>query len=197
MCWSWQVSLATFSVCSLSVYQWFQNGFISGKDALFWMSFISMQFVETLLWWSINWHIPWLNTLGSGLGAAIILSQPLASINRIPQPENWTRFYLLAILVFIVLGGFKDLELRSRVSKRGHLLWLWLTQNPIAIATWVFFLLAPLLVNKYAISFTAGFATFVISLYFYARDGTWASIWCWLAAIFVLWGWISKFYINQ
>ncbi len=186
MCWSWEVSLATFAVGAGSVWSWYQRKQITLPHALFWLSFISMQLIETILWVSINNNLVLLNKIGSILGAGIIAIQPIASANRLSNKQLWFILYIIAFIAFLLFGK-KGIEFDTVVAKNGHLMWKWIPTEPIWIGLWAFFLLAPSW--NYPLGFAAGLFTFLISLYLYSKDGTWGSMWCWIVALFVLYHW--------
>lgn len=178
MCYNYQVSRDTFLLSLYAAY------FIWRDNQLwalaFWMSFVSMQFVEYFLWQNI--HNPPLNHLWSWMGLILICLQPSMSIMA-SNMRKQKKHYLLAgysLLVLYMIISAKNVY--TTVGPNGHLLWKWLVSYPVwVIVLWCLFLIIPLFSGT---SWMAGLFTFLVllvSLYYYYKEGTWGTMWCWMA----------------
>lgn len=164
------------------------NGVIGPLDALFIQSFVGMQLVEFFLWRALDAGA---STRAASLaGLALILAQPAASALRLTQADQnptlgWAilAVYVAGAAAYMLLHRATS-HLETTVGDSGHLRWRWVSSSPYALAAWATVLIAPMLFmrggkNRWAAILSV--ATLLASCWFFWRDGTWGSIWCWVA----------------
>ena len=183
MCWNPEVSMSTFLFSTTAVMLAYSQGLVTLPYLLFLMSFISIQLIEFFLHISRGSGV--LNTIFSIAGFATIAAQPLLAINAINDADFAYKRELTAVYIagVILLAAYLRPEFRTVVGPYGHLVWKWLRVPVIAILIWFGFLSVKFVVDKSwlllaFIALTAG-----VSYASYAADGTWGSMWCWIANI--------------
>jgi len=150
------------------------------------MSFSLVQLFEFLLWTFL--HNPDWNRILSFMLLLLVIMQPLMAILSMPETHTYKNILLLgygAFVFLIILWSIMNpIRLKTSISPNGHLFWEWL-QFPIPfIAMWIILFLTPIYFNsqlKYHIGLIFSILTVGFSLYYYYREGTWASIWCWIS----------------
>jgi len=145
------------------------------------MSFVTMQFIEFILWRHLK--IKSVNQLFSIIGVLLLTLQPIASILLVEDQTLRTRLLLtygipaLGYIIYLLMTK----KFQTTVSPAGHLRWNWAFPDYfiLMIAYYMFFLYLPLLINRnyFALLFTL--SLFVVTYYFYYRDGSAGSLWCW------------------
>lgn len=166
------------------------NGVIGPFDALFIQSFVGIQLVEFFLWRAVDAGA---STRAASLaGLALILAQPAASALRLTQADQnptlgWAIFaaYVAGSAAFMLVCRATS-RLETTVGESGHLRWWWVSTSPFVLAAWATALIAPMLFmrgGKNAAGAILGVATLISSCWFFWRDGTWGSIWCWVANV--------------
>ena len=165
------------------------NGVIDVVDALFIQSFVSMQLVEFFLWRAIDSGGS--TRVASMAGLSLIAVQPVLSAARLLMPGQSPALgaallaaYSLPCVLFALRAG--PIVFETTVGSSGHLQWEWLRVDTLVVAAWAAVLIAPMLflsprwLNLSAAAFVLG--TLLVSCYFGWRDGSWGTIWCWVAA---------------
>jgi hypothetical protein len=147
------------------------------------MSFISIQLIEFFLHISRGSGV--LNTIFSIAGFATIAAQPLLAINAINDADFAYKRELTAVYIagVILLAAYLRPEFRTVVGPYGHLVWKWLRVPVIAILIWFGFLSVKFVIDKSWLLLTFITLTAGVSYASYAADGTWGSMWCWIANI--------------
>jgi hypothetical protein len=199
MCWNQYVSINTFvfGIFVLLLVA-FNNKYSSYKidvfknayAYLFMLSVISMQFLEFLLWRNIN--NPLINQIVSTLGLILLALQPFTSlllINDIKLRNKLLGIYSVSSLIFLLYTIYST-KIHTKISKAGHLAWYWTNSkvpllNMIALIFYLIFLFFPIMYNKYYTIIAFLFIFFVIK-YYYDKDGSANSIWCFFVNIIML-----------
>ena len=192
MCWNQYVSINTFlfGVFVLTLiainnkYSKYKiKEFNNGFTYFFFMSFITMQFFEFLLWRNLD--NPVINNLISIAGGFLLLIQPIASLTML---ENVTLRNKLLLIYSIPAVSYFAYRARNRkfnttVSKNGHLAWKWggPHYNVVTHSFYLFFLYYALFVNKHYFAIFLSVTLFAISYYTYNKDGSAGSMWCWIS----------------
>ncbi len=186
MCWNPEVSMTTFLFSTTAVMLAYHNNIITLPFLLFLMSFISMQLIEFFLW--INLNNRSLNKLFSGLGYALILSQPLFALLSTSSNYPYKSLLVLGyIALVVIILTVVPIHLSSEVGANKHLQWNWLNIPVYLGIPWFLFFFA-----KFAITGEYGmllytFITVAVSYYFYRatkvnrETGVWGTMWCWVA----------------
>jgi hypothetical protein len=198
MCWNKDISLNTFLfssfVLGLILYnnkytRYKIKAFDDFWLVLFFMIFISVQFVEYFVW--INLKNKWYNTFFSAILLFITIIQPLVSLMII---KNYNlRFYMIISYIIITISyisyifssNYSNL-LNTVISKKGHLDWNYIHNDNIYLQyivnlLWLFFFLFSLFYEKNYVGLMIGIGTFLVTLYNYSNDKSTGSIWCWVA----------------
>ena len=192
MCWNQYVSINTFVFGIFGILliafnnqysdyklKFFQNAYAY----VFMLSFIFMQLFEFILWRNLDNQV--INRLMSILGFLLLAFQPFASLlllNNIPFRNKLLLAYAIPALIF-VFHNLLTTNIFTKVSPAGHLQWNWTSYKNITLVKFLiipfflFFLFFSLLYNKYYYSLLVLFLYF-LSIYYYGKDGTSASIWC-------------------
>lgn len=184
------------------------NGVIAPMDALFVQVFAGMQLVEFFMWRAIEAGTS--TRPASMAGLALILAQPAVSALRLAQTGHggrprlgWAVLAAYVVITTIYMTFTHPTRFESEVGASGHLRWLWASSSSktsastYAVAAWATALIAPLVLMRggwnHACAALA-VLTLLASCWFFWRDGTWGSVWCWvvnavslgiIAAVFV------------
>lgn len=198
MCWNKEVSLNTFlfsfGVLLLIIYnnKYTQYKIKELNNIRFYMflsSIIFVQLLEYFIW--ININNSFYNQIFTTLVILLTLLQPVFSLLLIDNKklrDNILYFYII-ILIPISIDLFRSTKLQSIVSKLGHLEWGIIKNKPslvmkylswIFIIVWLFCLFFPIIYIKNYWLLIVGFLTLLVSVYYYFKDNTLRSLWCWL-----------------
>ena len=199
MCWNQWVSINTFLfgvfvLCLIAMNNRYSNykidEFKNPYMYFFFMSFISMQFFEFLLWRNLknrDWNY-WISMAGSFL----LLIQPIASLMLL-KDVNLRKTMLLCYSIPAGLAFFYNVvgnDFSTTVSKCGHLKWNWLAKKSnlsyLRYAFYLFFMLYSFYVNKQFVSILFALLLFAISYYSYYKHGSAGSLWCWIVNIVMI-----------
>jgi hypothetical protein len=175
--------MSTFLFSTTAVMLAYSQGLVTLPYLLFLMSFISIQLIEFFLHISRGSGV--LNTIFSIAGFATIAAQPLLAINAINDADFAYKRELTAVYIagVILLAAYLRPEFRTVVGPYGHLVWKWLRVPVIAILIWFGFLSVKFVIDKSWLLLTFITLTAGVSYASYAADGTWGSVWCWIANI--------------
>lgn len=178
MCYSAQVSIDTFLLSLYAAYFiWRQNKLWALG---FWMSFTSIQLVEYFLWNNLK-SMP-INVFWSWVSVVLVCIQPFLSIMSSQIHKKFS--IVMAYFLFVACMILHTKNVRTKVGPRGHLLWQWITNYPIwVMIVWSCFLLAPMFFSTNKLSGVFTFFVLLVSWYYYYKDGTWGSMWCWMATM--------------
>lgn len=180
MCWNADISLNTFLFSTFAVLLATFNGILPWMEALYYMSFISMQLSEYIAWKDLSD-----TRFASLMGLSLILVQPLLNILSIPSWSPLKEQLLIAYILFIgcvmVYVVYRGVELRMSKASNGHLTWHWLKFPGVFLWIWVIFILTPSLIVRNYIQFTVNVIVVSVVYYTYIQSNTWGSIWCWVA----------------
>jgi hypothetical protein len=198
MCWNQYVSLNTFVfgvfVLILIAFnnrysQYKIKEFENPYTYFFMVSFISMQFIEFILWRNLN--NPLINKIFSILGSLLLVIQPIASLlmlKDIPIRNKLLGIYTVPAFIYSLYMASKT-DFNTTISKTGHLKWNWINtnySNVFAYAFYLFFLYYSPFVNKNYIGIIFTLASFAMYYYLYYTEGSSGSLWCWSVNIIML-----------
>jgi len=189
MCWNEHVSLNTFLFSSfvllLILYNnTYTNYKIKYFDSLwiylFFVSFISMQLIEFFIWRNIN--NTFYNHIFSTMAATLIFIQPVITLMMISNVSLRNNLLVAYLVFFIPYFTYKFItnNMKSQVSNRGHLVWLFIDTNLLLFMGWLFFFLFSFIYTQNFYGFLFGIVLFLISYYNYYKDRTIGSMWCWV-----------------
>lgn len=194
MCWSAEASLNTFLFALFGAAIALFNRVADPRLVLFLMTFSAVQLVEFFAWRRIRDRTGLPIRTVAVLLALVIVIEPVASIALLDGARTralWWAAYgafvaLAALLAFSgSLGRVPEWTLR--VAPNGHLRWDWLLDRSLAVnvlgLAWAAFLIAPLWFSGYRWAFAYALASLALSVVCYWREGTLASMWCWIAAL--------------
>jgi len=201
MCWNKQVSLNTFifsfGVLLLIIYNNLFTQYKIKELNNFWIylflcSIIFVQLLEYFIWNNMN--NPFYNQLFTTLVIILTLLQPVFSLLLISDKK--LRDYILGFYTFIaipfVVYLFNTTKLESVVSSLGHLQWgiskskgnqIGKYFSALFVMVWLFGLLFPIFYIKNYFLLLLGIFTLLVSVYYYYRDNSIRSLWCWLTNI--------------
>jgi len=203
MCWNKDISLNTFIFGYFALsFIYITNTYTKYKTPtfdnpltyLFMFAVISMQLTEYFLWKNIKNKS--LNQYYSKISWLVVVSQPLILMFMIP---GWMRyvmlgFYGLFSLTFkLFFPKFGNAEFHTSVGKNGHLVWEWMSSKEplkdnliyVHIICWLFYIIPLLLIqNTWLTVFSIG--SLLLSIFFYYRQGTFGTMWCWSVNLFLL-----------
>jgi hypothetical protein len=199
MCWSAEVSLASFIISAMGCLILFLIGTVTEKILALYLGFVSlMQLVEYGLW--TNQTCDAEHKQVSILGMTLNLAQPLVLSGLIlamnpsaPIPKILTicGVYILAILpsIFTYLST-NELQCTTASSKDPHLVWNWTILPNEWFYHGVYLLALTLLpaigLPKRSTGIAFGLATvgsYALSRLVYTRQ-VFGSMWCWYVALF-------------
>lgn len=180
MCWNARVSLNTYVVALFGTLFALANGM--SLNLVAWIHLFSMmQLVEHFIWRNIA-NAKW-NTIFSTLGLLILVLEPVASMFLMnPSPLRKKLLSLYAVFVLVTFVMFYPWKPYTRIANNGHLAWEWQGTIPIWYnVIWVIFFIVPIFLAGYKILGFVAVTTVLITYYTYHRDGSWGSMWCWIA----------------
>jgi hypothetical protein len=189
MCWNEHVSLNTFLFSSfvllLIVYN---NRYTPYKITIFndvwkyifFISFISMQLIEFFIWRNID--NTFYNNIFSTMAAILIFIQPIISLVLLPDISLRNNLLVMYLVFFIPYFTYKFInnDMKSQISNKGHLEWLFFDTNMLLFSGWLFFFLFSFFYNRSIGVLLFGIVLFCISWYNYYKDKTIGSMWCWI-----------------
>lgn len=199
MCWNQYVSINTFVfgifvlllVAFNNKYSTYKIDFFKNPYAyLFILSVITMQFYEFLLWRNINNTT--INKFVSILGLILLALQPFTSlllIEKISLRNNLLTMYSIPALLYLIYT-ISTTNIHTEISKSGHLAWQWTNPNiqilnVIVLIFYLIFLFYPIIYNKYYKALILLFVFFILK-YYYQKDGSANSLWCFSVNIVML-----------
>jgi hypothetical protein len=154
-------------------------------------SVISMQLVEFFIWRNID--NAYYNHLFSIMAFLLLILQPAASLMILTNISlrNMLLFvYLLGAIPFSAYNIATNPQIRSTISKKGHLQWKFLSVIPIyPPIIWLFYLFFILFAFVYEgkwFGFLLGTILLIISYINYGSDQSVNSMWCWGINSFLL-----------
>lgn len=177
MCWNASVSINTFLFSTFAVILAVGNNVLSPVQALFYMSFISMQFIEYLIW-----SKTFSNRNLSMISLLLIVSQPIFSLLCI-KDKNLLFPLLIGYSLFVVyiLSRWNTIDFRTIKSSNGHLSWKWLDFPVIGILIWMFFFFISFIINKTYLYLISGLIIVIACYVLFHETQTWGSLWCWIS----------------
>ena len=189
MCWNEHVSLNTFLFSSfvllLIVYN---NRYTPYKITIFndvwkyifFISFISMQLIEFFIWRNID--NTFYNNIFSTMAAILIFIQPIISLVLLPDISLRNNLLVMYLVFFIPYFTYKFInnDMKSQISNKGHLEWLFFDTNMLLFSGWLFFFLFSFFYTRSISLLLFGIVLFCISWYNYYKDKTVGSMWCWI-----------------
>ena len=189
MCWNEDVSLNTFlfSIFVLllilynNTYTRYKIPFFYGVwKYIFFISFISMQLIEFLIWRNID--NTFYNNVFSTMAALLIFIQPIISLMLLPDISLRNNLLVMYLVFFIPYFTHKFInnDMKSQISNKGHLEWLFLDTNMLLFFGWLFFFLFSFFYTRTIGILLFGIILFCISCYNYYNDKTIGSMWCWI-----------------
>ena len=189
MCWNEDISLNTFLFSSfvllLILYnntstQYKITDFNSAWHYIFYISFISMQLIEFFIWRNID--NKFYNHIFSTMAAMLLFIQPLISLMLLPNISLRNNLLFAYSVLFIPYFTYKYVSnnMKSQISNKGHLMWLFFDTNMLLFFTWLFFFLFSFFYTRSIRTVIFGSVLFAVSYYNYYNDKTIGSMWCWI-----------------
>ena len=189
MCWNEHVSLNTFLFSSfvllLILYnntytQYKITDFNDVWHYIFYISFISMQLIEFFIWRNID--NKFYNHIFSTMAAVLIFIQPIISLMLLPNISLRNNLLSAYSVLFIPYFIYKFItnNMKSEISNKGHLVWLFFDTNMLLFFGWLFFFLFSFFYTRSISTIIFGIVLFSISYYNYYKDKTVGSMWCWV-----------------
>ncbi len=189
MCWNEDVSLNTFLFSSFVLLLIFYNNtytqykieqFNNVWIYYFFISFISMQLIEFFIWRNIN--NTFYNHFFSTMAAILIFIQPIITLMLLPNIALKNNLLITYLIFFIPYFIYKFVtnNMKSKISNKGHLVWLFFDTNIILFLGWLFFFLFSFFYTRMIPTLIFGIVLFCISYYNYYEDKTLGSMWCWI-----------------
>jgi len=212
MCFNSQISIKTFLFGIFTLLIIYYNNLYSSHKIIefknpytyfFMMSFIIMQLFEYLLWENIN--NLFINHLVSILGLLLLTIQPIASLTMLNNTQIKLRnklIFIYSIPAFLyVLYQILTNHINTSISKIGHLKWNWTFDknkfvNFFVYIFYLYFLYFSLFSNKYYNEIIITLPLFLIMYYFYYKDGSAGSLWCFSINIIMVYYLIKLIIVN-
>ena len=199
MCWNADISINTFLFsCFALTFIYITNTYTKYKTHSFdhplvylFLGFVvSMQLIEYFVW--KNLHNNRVNTLLSKLISANVMVQPFILMCMIESSlirYTILGLYVLSVVLFRLYKVFLNpFVFRTSVYK-GHLKWDWIElkgiEGVMQLIYLAFYLAALLLIQNPLITLF-GLVSMFVTFFFYFKDGTFGSMWCWVINLFLL-----------
>ena len=201
MCWNKDISLNTFIfACLALLFIYFTNTYSKYKlhafdnplVYVFLFQVSIMQLIEYFLWKNLKDKS--LNEYLSRIAHFFVTTQPITvmlMIENITIKYSLLFIYIIFLITYTVFKyNYSPTILQTSIGKNGHLQWEWINSNGygnkvLLIIYLLIYVIAFLLINNKEIS-VIGLLTLFISLFFYYKDNTFGSMWCWLYNVFML-----------
>lgn len=198
MCWNAAVSLNTFIVSAFAVVLALANGAVSWALALVVIGFASIQLCEFFAWRAIASGA---STKAPALAAgALLVLHPLLALMLLVEAGKtrivWALAAAYAAYVAFILTRIISTKSRKSWMKpapNGHLMWGWRQNSSSSSASdWTvdiaYILLTgiPIVLAAPPVMTVIYFATLLLSMALFLREGTWGTMWCWTANIAAL-----------
>ena len=196
MCWNEQVSMLTFAFSSFILtllilnhkYSRYKIESFQIYFAYFMFSIILMQLIEFFLW--RNLHNPLYNKIFSTMGVLLLMFQPFMSLLTLEDPllrKSLLAVYSIPTAIYFIYTVLTH-NIHTTVSKKNHLLWKWNNRknSSVVLVFYTFFLCFPIFIRKYHLFLLTILITLLFSLYYYSKDLTTGSMWCWIANVISL-----------
>jgi len=200
MCWNADISINTFLFsCFVLLFIYFTNTYTKYKTPLFdnpivylfILSVVSMQLIEFFLWRNLKNKS--VNETLSKLSSFLFILQPLFLMLLIPVlkiKKTMLTLYLLFMAFYLTYKKiFSPIIFHTSIAKNGHLSWEFVNNKGYEyIFTFIyllFYISTAFLVNNFLITLFL-IPSFILSLFFYFRDGTFGTMWCWISNLFLL-----------
>lgn len=205
MCWNKDISLNTFLFSSFVLLLIFYNNtytqykikdFNSVWVYLFFISFISMQLIEFFIWRNID--NTFYNHIFSTMAAILIFIQPIITLMLLPDISLRNNLMAAYSVFFIPYFTYKFItnNMKSKISNKGHLVWLFFDTNILLFLGWLFFFLFSFFYTRSIPTLIFGILLFCISYYNYYEDNTIGSMWCWVVnSIMIFYAFYLLFYL--
>ena len=189
MCWNQDVSLNTFLFGSFMLALVFYNNSYTKYTIpdihdrwvyLFFVSVISMQLIEFFIWRNI--HQPFYNQIFTSLALLLLVIQPIVSmmmVKNIPLRHLLLISYLFLAIPYSIYTGLTT-QIRSVISKNGHLRWIQFPLHLLVWVVWLFFFLFSAVYEKRWSGIIFGLITLVIAFINYRQENAVGSMWCWM-----------------
>ena len=192
MCWNADISINTFLFGIFAiVFIFLANTYTKYKQDTFknlliyllLLQVASIQLIEFFLWKNLKNEK--INKLLTSIASYVVIFQPLTIMLMIPN-KNILLPILLCYLFFLMKQRMFIYKPASTSIKNGHLSWGWINiKDKISIFVFLsFYMVSAYFVNHLLFLFTI--ITLLISLFFYFKDNTFGSMWCWSFNIFLL-----------
>jgi hypothetical protein len=200
MCWNADISINTFLFsCFVLLFIYFTNTYTKYKTPffdnpivyLFILSVVSMQLIEFFLWRNLKNKS--VNDTLSKLASFLFILQPLFLMLLIPILKirnTMLTLYLLFMAFYLSYKKiFSPIMFHTSIAKNGHLSWEFVNnkgyENIFTFIYLLFYISTAFLVNNFLITLFL-IPSFILSLFFYFRDGTFGTMWCWISNLFLL-----------
>lgn len=189
MCWNADISINTFLFAIFAlVFIFLANTYTKYKQETFknplvyllLLEVASIQLIEFFLW--KNLKNKKMNEFLTSLALYIIIIEPLTIMLMIPNKIILISIVLCYILFLLISKS----STRITTLKNGHLSWGWINKSTSSIFIYLFFFVFSMyLINNFLLFLFSTF-TLIITLFFYFKDNTFGSMWCWSTNLFLL-----------
>lgn len=202
MCWNRRVSINTFAISAFAALLALANGVVTWVQCALLLGIAAIQLTEFFMWkhvGSASAASTKANRFWSDVASVLLMSHLVFALLTLPLSLHLRLAAVAALLTAFAArtwlpprwGGYPT-NGRSRtttVGANGHLRWDWLTPDPVRLAGYIVALLLPMYLWRRALQpvFWITFATLIVTLALYSRDGTWGSMWCWSSNAIALW----------
>ena len=194
MCWNADISINTFLFAIFALlFIFLANTYTKYKQETFknplvyllLLEVASIQLIEFFLW--RNLKNKKINELLTSLALYIIIIEPLTIMLMIPNKIILISIILCYLLFLLISNSSNTLSFITTV-KNGHLSWGWINKSTSTLYIFIylfFFVFSMYLINNFLLFLFATF-TLIITLFFYFKDNTFGSMWCWSTNLFLL-----------
>ena len=201
MCWNKDISINTFIFSCLALFFiYFTNTFTRYKTPffnnpiayLFLLSVVSVQLIEYFLWKNLKNNN--INNYLSKLTRICVMLQQIFIMLMIPSLTiRYTFLFLYSIFVMILITYYHykngPSPFYTKIGKNGHLSREWINYKgyeQIWFFIFLLFYIVPVLIVNNTLLTIFVLPLMFLSLFFYYRDNTFGTMWCWLSNLFLL-----------
>jgi hypothetical protein len=145
-----------------------------------------MQLIEFFIWRNID--NTFYNHIFSTMAAMLLFIQPIFSLMLLPNISLRNNLLSAYSLLFIPYFTYKYItnNMKSQISNKGHLVWLFFDTNMLLFFGWLFFFLVGFFYTRSIRTVIFGIVLFLISYYNYYKDKTVGSMWCWIINLIMI-----------
>jgi hypothetical protein len=194
MCWNADISINTFIFACFALVFIFFASFTKYKLEsfnplvyLFIFEVALMQLIEFFLWKNLKNENNYVLTKMAAYLVLLHVPTLMFMITNIQIRNILLFIYGIFVLFLLSMKSFYEQKtFHTTVSKNGHLLWGWVNNHTNLIYIYIFLYAISVLFTNNIELILMVIGTLFVTLFFFFKEHTFTSIWCWSTNLFLL-----------